>query len=147
MSTTPAPPAGPRLLRAPRLRAASRDDWAQLVRFCVVGSTGYVVNLVVFGLLVHVADAHHLPAAVGAFAVAWSCNFVFNKYWTFRSHRLSALHQAARYLAVSLAALALNLVILDLLVQAELPRLLAQAIAIAAVTPVNFLLNRRWSFR
>lgn len=113
----------------------------------MVGSTGYVVNLVVFGLLVHVADAHHLPAAAGAFAVAWSSNFVFNKYWTFRSHRLSALRQAARYLAVSLAALALNLVILDLLVQAEFPRLLAQAIAIGAVTPVNFLLNRRWSFR
>ena len=57
------------------------------------------------------------------------------------------MQQGARYLAVSLVALGLNLIVLELLVQAGMPEVPAQAIAIAAVMPVNFLLNRRWSFR
>jgi putative flippase GtrA len=48
---------------------------------------------------------------------------------------------------VSLLGLGLNLIVLQLLVQAGLRETLAQATAIAAVVPVNFLLNRRWSFR
>jgi putative flippase GtrA len=136
-----------RVLRAPNIRAARRADWQQLLRFCVVGTSGYLVNLAVFSLLVHAADLHYLAAAVGAFVVAWTNNFVLNKFWTFRRHELSAVQQGARYLAVSLVALALNLVVLELLVRAGSPEVPAQAIAIAVVTPVNFLLNRRWSFR
>jgi dolichol-phosphate mannosyltransferase len=136
-----------RVLRVPNIRAAKRADWHQLLRFCVVGASGYLVNLLVFSLLVHAADWHYIAAGVGAFVVAWTNNFVLNKFWTFRRHELSAVQQGARYLAVSLVALALNLVVLELLVQAGSPEVPAQAIAIAVVTPVNFLLNRRWSFR
>ena len=135
------------MLRAPNIRAARRSDWTQLLRFCVVGASGYLVNLVVFSLLVHAAGLHYILAAVGAFAVAWTNNFVLNKFWTFRRHELSAVQQGARYLAVSLVALALNLVVLELLVSAGSPEVPAQAVAIAVVMPVNFLLNRRWSFR
>ncbi len=143
------PPVLPRarVLRAPNIRRARRDDWQQLLRFCVVGASGYLVNLAVFSALVYALGAHHLVAAVGAFAVAWSSNFAFNKFWTFRRHGLSAVQQGARYLAVSLVALGLNLAMLEALVRGGLAEVPSQAIAIAAVMPVNFLLNRRWSFR
>ena len=135
------------MLRAPNIRRARRADWEQLVRFCVVGASGYIVNLAVFSVLVHGAGTHYALAAVAAFCVAWSNNFLFNKYWTFRRHELSTVQQGARYLAVSLVALGLNLLLLEFLVQAGMPEVPAQAIAIAAVMPINFLLNRRWSFR
>ena len=141
----PRPAAG--LLRVPDPRRARPADWAQLVRFCCVGASGYVVNLAVFAVLFHGLEAHHLLAAVGSFAVSWSSNFVFNKFWTFRRHTLPAHLQALRYLAVSLVALALGLAALEAMVSAGLDALAAQAIAIALVMPVNFLLNRRWSFR
>jgi putative flippase GtrA len=135
------------ILRVPDPRRARPDDWAQLVRFCCVGASGYVVNLAVFALLLHGANAHHILAALGSFAVSWSTNFVFNKYWTFKRHELPAHLQALRYLAVSLVALGLGLIALEGLVRAGLDALPSQAIAIALVVPVNFLLNRRWSFR
>ena len=135
-----------RLLALPDPRRAEAEDWAQLVRFCVVGFSGYLVNLGVFAALVSLG-AHHLGAAVGAFCVAWSTNFVLNKYWTFRRHGLSTLQQGARNLSVSLLALALNLALLEILIRAGLPEIPAQALAVAAVTPVSFLMNRRWSFR
>jgi putative flippase GtrA len=143
----PVPTAEARVFRVPDIRRAQREDWHQLVRFCAVGATGYFVNLALFTLLVHGAGAHYAISAVLAFCVAWTNNFLWNKYWTFRRHGLSAAQQGARYLAVSLVALGLNLLLLELLVQAGSPEVPAQAVSIAAVMPVNFLLNRRWSFR
>ena len=131
----------------PSIRRARRADWQQLIRFCVVGASGYLVNLVVFSVMVHELDLHYVVAAIGAFCVAWTSNFVFNKFWTFQQHGLSAVQQGVRYLAVSLVALGINLIILEALVRTGLPEVPSQAIAIAAVMPVNFLLNRRWSFR
>jgi dolichol-phosphate mannosyltransferase len=148
VSTTQHAPRSPgALLRPPRPGAARREDWAQLARFCLVGASGYVVNLAVFSLLVHVVGWHYVLAGIGAFTVAWLNNFALNKYWTFRRHQLSPLVQSARYLTVSLAALGLNLLVLHGLVQVGLSEVPAQAIAIVSVTPVSFLLNRRWSFR
>ena len=136
-----------RVLRVSSIRRAQWSDWQQLIRFCVVGASGYLVNLAVFSVCVHGLGAHYVTAAIAAFCVAWTSNFVFNKFWTFQRHGLSAVQQGARYLAVSLVALAMNLVVLEVLVRAGVPEVPAQAVAIAAVMPVNFLLNRRWSFR
>jgi putative flippase GtrA len=135
------------VLRVPNLRRAQRADWVQLVRFCVVGASGYVINLAVFSALVEGLRAHYFVGAIVAFCVAWSSNFCWNKWWTFKRHGLSAVQQAVRYLLVSLFALGLGLVVLHVLVVAGVPEVVAQAFAIASVTPISFLLNRRWSFR
>lgn len=117
------------------------------MRFCLVGTSGVAVNLAVFAALVEGAGMHHAPAAIVAFCVAWTTNFVLNKHWTFRRHGLSTLHQGVRNLSVSLVALGINLALLEILIRWGAPEVLAQLAAIAAVTPVSFLLNRRWSFR
>ena len=135
------------VFRIPRLGEVERDDWHQLLRFCLVGTSGVVVNLAVFSVLVTRWDVHHMVAATISFVVAWSTNFWLNKHWTFRRHGLSIVQQGARNLVVSLVALGLNLVLLYVLEKNGLSEILAQLIAIAVVTPVNFLLNRRWSFK
>lgn len=133
-----------------RLRAGLRKpgNWFQLVRFASVGASGYVINLAVYSALVHSADADYKLAAVGAFCVALANNFFWNRRWTFRAQDGHAGFQAARFVAVSLIALGFNLVVLYALVEgvdvAEVP---AQAIAIAAATPLNFIGNKLWSFR
>ncbi len=150
MATSDASQAKPprkRLFALPNLKGTKPEDWAQLVRFCVVGASGFVVNLIVYTTLVHPAGIHYMAAAVVAFIVAWCTNFMLNKHWTFRIHNLSTLQQGSRNLAVSLIGLAINLVILRLLVNVGLPKVPAQMVAVAALTPITFLLNRRWSFR
>src|SRR5262245_26690847 len=97
---TRAPRAAVAVLKVPNFRRASRSDWTQLLRFCTVGACGYVVNLAVYAALVRGLGVHYIPAAIAAFAVAWSCNFGCNKWWTFQRHGLSALEQAGRYLLV-----------------------------------------------
>ncbi|HVP02938.1 MAG TPA: GtrA family protein [Solirubrobacteraceae bacterium] len=146
----PAPRAAPAPLRL-RLRTGvrQRESWLQLLRFGVVGLSGYVVNIAVFALALQGAGMPYPLAATLAFLVAVSNNFLWNRRWTFRrdEHHRPVHHQAARFLTVSVAAFLAGLGLLTLLVEAagvqEVP---AQAIAIVAVTPLSFLANKLWSF-
>jgi putative flippase GtrA len=131
-----------------RVRAGIRHpgNWLQLVRFALVGASGYAVNLAVFAALVHLAGASPSVAATGAFAVAVTNNFAWNRAWTFRDHDGRARSQAARFLAVSLAGFVWNLAALDALVTTGMPSVVCQAIAIVTATPLTFLGNKLWTF-
>ena len=129
-------------------RALSRGhNWLQLAKFCAVGASGYVVNLLVYTLLLKGVGLHYMGAAVGSFLVAVSNNYWWNRHWTFRSDRGHFAYQGMRFLVVSLLALIANLIVLRLLVEVGVGKILAQAIAIVLVTPVNFIGNKLWSFR
>ncbi len=52
-----------------------------------------------------------------------------------------------RFLVVSLAALGLNLLLLQGLVAIGVGKIAAQAVAIILVTPFSFSANKLWSFR
>jgi putative flippase GtrA len=132
-----------------RIGAAARRpaSWMQLLKFGVVGGSGYVVNLIVFGILHGGLGMHHTVAAVGAFCVAVSNNFVWNRYWTFGPGDGHAAFQAVRFFMVSVAALAINLAVLEALVAGtSLGTLTAQAIAVAVAMPFNFVGNKLWTF-
>jgi len=122
-------------------------NWWQLSRFAAVGASGYVVNLAVFALLTEIAELHYVTAGIGAFVVAVSNNFALNRRWTFRASGEPRTAQASRFLIVSLCGLALNLVLLRVLVAGlGTPELVAQAIAVACVMPLNFAGNKLWTF-
>jgi putative flippase GtrA len=128
--------------------ALSRShNWLQLARFCAVGASGYVVNLAVFTLLLRGVGMHYLLAATGSFLVAVTNNYTWNRLWTFRGQRGHVAYQGLRFLVVSTLALVANLLILHLLVRLGLGEVVAQAIAIVLVTPLNFVGNKLWSFR
>ena len=142
---SPARDAGPHT----RVRAGlrRRHNWVQLLKFCAVGGSGYVVNLGVFALAFAVAGLHHLLAATVAFAVAVTNNFWWNRHWTFAARQGHVGFQAARFLTVSTGAFLLAAAILEVLVSAAgMPEIAAQAISIAAATPFNFVGNKMWSF-
>ena len=123
-------------------------NWLQLGKFLAVGMSGYVVNLAVFAFALKVLSVHHLVAATMAFCVAVLNNFWWNRHWTFGAGEGHAGFQAARFFTVSTIAFLIQITILavlvDLLDVQEIP---AQAISLAAATPVNFVGNKLWSFR
>jgi len=133
---------------ASRIGAAARRpaSWWQLAKFGLVGGIGYLINLAVFALLTGLG-VHHVLAAIGAFCVAVTNNFVMNRYWTFGPGEGPAHFQAARFFTVSLASLGLNIAVLELLISNQLTgELAAQAIAVAVAMPFNFLGNKLWTF-
>ena len=124
-----------------------RGNWGQLIKFCTVGASGYVVNLLVYLLLLEVVRLDFRLAAIGSFLVAVTNNYVWNRTWTFRDERGDVWAQAWRFLVVSVATLLANLVVLQALVSAGVGEIGAQAVAIVVVTPVSFTGNKIWSFR
>ena len=135
------------LIRRIHLGTREPANWVQLFRFALVGGSGYVVIVGVFALLNQVLDVYHLLAAVGAFCVAVTNNFILNRHWTFDAGDGHPGHQAAKFLTVSVAGLGVNLVLLAVLVSAGSPELPAQAAAVALSVPVNFIGNKLWTFR
>jgi len=141
--------------RAPLANGRSRagaalrrsHNWIQLAKFCTVGAIGYVVNLAVYTALLRGLDWHYLAAAACSFLVAVTNNYLWNRVWTFRHARGHIGYQGLRFLVVSTVALAANLLVLHVLVQLGVGKILAQAIAIVVVTPLNFVGNKLWSFR
>jgi dolichol-phosphate mannosyltransferase len=124
----------------------SHHNWLELGRFCVVGGSGYVINVGLFTLLYR--DLPYPIAFVLAFVVAATSNFVWNRVWTLNIEHGEPHVQYARFLAVSVLALAIDLVALALLVEvAGLHKPVAAAIAIVVATPISFLGNKLWSFK
>jgi dolichol-phosphate mannosyltransferase len=123
------------------------QNWLELVKFSVVGTSGYVVNLAVYVALLKGADLHYLPAAACSFVVAVSNNYFWNRHWTFRHRRGHLYYQGLRFLVVSLVALGLNLGLLRALVAIGVGKIVAQALAIALVMPFSFSANKLWSFK
>ena len=132
-----------------RLGAAARRpaSWWELIKFGMVGGSGYLNNLGVFAFLSGDPRLHHIVAAIGAFCVAFCSNFFWTRHWTFGAADGHAGFQAARFFAVSVAALLINLAVLQALVGGtSMGDLSAQAIAVAVAMPFNFLGNKLWTF-
>jgi dolichol-phosphate mannosyltransferase len=121
-------------------------NWLQLFQFGLVGASGYIVNLAVFAVVVGPLGIHHIPAAIIAFCVAVMNNFWWNRHWTFDAKQGHAGFQAARFFTVSVLALVINLIVLEILVRGGMGDLPAQAIAVAVAMPFNFVGNKLWTF-
>jgi dolichol-phosphate mannosyltransferase len=145
----PARPPAPIKLHV-RVRHGVRQthNWLQFVRFGAVGATGYVVNLGVFALCVHALGVDYRVSAVVAWVVSVLNNFWFNRHWTFGAKQAHPVQQGVRCFAVSLLAFGFTyLVLIGLVSGVGMPKVPAQAIAIAAGTPLNFVGQKLWSFK
>ncbi len=117
----------------------------QLIRFCVVGASGYLVNLVVYASLL-TAGVYYLVAATASFMVAASSNYALNRQWTFEAKQERLALQGLRALAVSALSLGANQICLLAFVAVGADHFAAQAVAILFVTPFSFVANKFWAF-
>ena len=129
---------------------AGEGKWAragQPIRFLIVGASGYGVNLGVFAALVRVGTPY-LIASVVSYFVSNALMYLGNRYFTFRLGHQGFWSAYLRYIVVGIAVVVLNAGVLALLVEvASLDATLAQALSLLLVTPVAFVLFKRWTFR
>jgi putative flippase GtrA len=137
-----------------RVRAgvSKSENWLQLVRFGVVGVSGYIVNTVTFWFCLHVIGLDYKVALPIAYLAGVINNFTWNSRWTFTHERGShTAVQGAKFLVVSTVAFGCNygLVVagvhwVHLFSQ---HKVVLNAIANILVIPVNFLGQKLWSFK
>jgi putative flippase GtrA len=119
----------------------------QPLKFLLVGAGGYAVNLGAFAALVE-SRTPYVAASVTAYFLSNALMYLGNRYFTFRLGHEGVLAAYARYSATGVLVAALNAALLTLLVEAiGLAPTLGQALSLLLLTPVAFVLNRRWTFR
>ena len=120
-------------------------NWIQLAKFGVVGAVGFAINIAIYQAALGLGA--HTAAAI-SFVISAGSNYWWNRHWTFVANKGSVALQGFRFYVVSGVAFGVNqlwlTVFLDWL---HWGKLVAQAVAIILVTPLNFLGNKLWSFR
>ena len=119
----------------------------QPLKFVLVGGGGYGVNLLAFAALLAL-DVAYIAASLAAFSAASALMYLGNRYFTFRLGHDGFWQAYLRYLLVGSIVAGLNAVLLASLVEwAGADPRVGQAFSLAALTPVAFVLNKRWTFR
>ena len=127
----------------PQLRARV----GQPFKFVLVGAGGYVVNLLAFAALFE-GGLRYVLASVTAYFISNVLMYFGNRYFTFRLAHAGFWSAYLRYLIVGLVVAGLTAGVLVFLVDAMgLHPTLGQALALLIVTPVAFVLFKRWTFR
>jgi dolichol-phosphate mannosyltransferase len=129
---------------------------SRFVRFALVGLTGVAIDM---GLLFLLSDPRTLgwgltrSKAIGAESAIIN-NFLWNDRWTFRDlvpeqrSSAAAFRRFLKFNSICLGGLVLNVLLLNVMFnELRMNRYVANAVAIAAVTAWNYLLNRALAWR
>jgi len=119
----------------------------QPVRFLIVGTGGYVLNVCTFTAL-FVLGTQYAVASVSAYLLSNVAMYLGNRYFTFELANDGFAAAYVRYLAVGMVVAALTALLLTFLVEGlgTDPRV-GQALALTTLVPLSFLLSKRWAFR
>jgi putative flippase GtrA len=120
---------------------------AEPAKFVLVGTAGYFINLGVFSAL-YAGGMAYLPASIISYFVANTAMYLGNRYFTFRLGHEGFWGTYVRYLVTGAVVGGLNVGILAALVEGTgIDPRLGQAISLLLITPVAFVLFKRWTFR
>ena len=120
---------------------------AQPIRFLIVGAAGYGVNLAVFTGLIGLG-MEYVTASIASYAVSNALMYLGNRYFTFGLSHEGFWAAYLRYMVVGSVVVGLNAGVLAALVEGTgLDARIAQAISLLVVTPVAFVLFKRWTFQ
>jgi dolichol-phosphate mannosyltransferase len=126
------------------------DSSKIFIKFAIVGSSGVVVNLGAFTLLVNSGLNKYIASPV-AIELSIISNFLLNNYWTFaeRNTRDNIHIKGLKFSLVSLLSLCISysvFVVLSLLLPDVVPQI-NQAAGIVPAMLVNYFFNAYWTFK
>ncbi len=119
----------------------------QLIKFCVVGGSGVVVDFGVTYALKEWARWNKYLANSCGFAVAATSNYILNRLWTFESTDPHIARQYLVFIGIALVGLAINNAVIYVIHgRMKLNFYLAKLFAIGVVTFWNFFMNYFFNF-
>ena len=120
----------------------------QFTKFCIVGSTNFVVDFIVYIILTRLLGVYYLAAAVISFIIAVSWSYFMNKKWTFRNKSPKISSQYLKFFSANAFGLVLNLLLMLALVELMgVYDVAAKVLVAVAIAFINFGLSRYWTFR
>ncbi len=131
---------------------------SKIGRYYTIGLAGLVINYVISFLLANdvanslrlLSNIWYIEASMIGIGMSTAFNFFFNKYWTFEDRRFSAASTARQFLSflgISALGALIQIFILYVLVENDLPYRLALVIAVSVASMSNFVLYKKITFR
>ena len=123
----------------------------QFVKFGLVGVSNTLVYYACYSVLVHFGCHYALANGIG-FVISVLNSYLWNSLFVFKKgegrKRSSAATLAKTFVSYALTGLLLQTLLLHLLIDvAGLSKYVAPLLCVCVTTPLNFLLNKFWSFR
>lgn len=123
----------------------------QFLRFCAVGSVGFVIDAGILQLLVSGTAMNPYVARIFSFLGAASATWLMNRHYTFNVEHRATRSEWARYIALMLLGAAVNYGAFAIAISTwELARAqpwLGVAVGAIAGLAINFLTSQRVAFR
>ena len=127
-------------------------------RYYTVGISGLVINYIVSFLLANdvansirlLSNEWYLEASIIGAIISMTSNFFLNKYWTFEDKRFEVRSTARQYLSfigMSAIGLIIQISLLYYMVENFVPYRMSLIISIAVATTINFILNKKFTFK
>jgi len=127
-------------------------------RYYTVGLSGLIINYVISFLLANdvansirlLSNVWYLEASIIGVAISSTSNFFLNKYWTFEDKRFdveATARQFVSFIGVSAIGLCIQISLLYYMVENLVPYRISLIVAIAVATTINFVLNKKLTFR
>lgn len=124
-------------------------ETTRVFRFAAIGTLNALITAIVIWLMMHIADFNYMLSNIVAYVIAQTNNFVWSKYWIFPTNRKSnTWRQALLFLiAFGLAYGAQFLFLIGLVEGLNCNEYLAQFFGLFVYGSVNFLMNRKITFK
>ena len=117
--------------------------------FIIVGWMGFALQLTALALLTALAQWSWLPATIVAVELAVVHNFIWHERVTWADRRVARLARFVRFnIATGITSIGGNIALMAVYAGVlGLPPVIANAIAVATMSLVNFFVADRWVFR
>lgn len=124
-------------------------ETTRIIRFAIIGTLNALITAATIGILMGLCGVHYLASNIAAYVLAQTHNFLWCKYWIFPSDKKSnTWRQVLLFLiAFGMAYLAQFLFLILLVELLGCNEYLAQFLGLFVYGAVNFLMNRRITFR
>ena len=122
----------------------------RIFRFAVIGTLNALITAFVIWLMMNELSYDYIPANITAYIVAQIHNFIWCKYWVFPTEdKKNNLWQQVLFFAMAFGiAYSAQFIFLIILVEAgDVNEYLAQFLGVFIYGTVNFITNRKLTFR
>ncbi|MFQ6129253.1 MAG: glycosyltransferase [Candidatus Hadarchaeaceae archaeon] len=133
-----------------RLMRAGGES-SRLLKFCLVGASGVVVNLGLLWILTEIAGLFYLVSAAFSIETSILSNFVLNELWTFRDRTRSTSgipKRASKFNLIGIVGFVINLVIIGALTELlGMHYMISALFGIAGAMLWNYVMSAMWTWR
>jgi len=120
----------------------------KFLKFCIVGSSGMVVDFGTTWLLKEKVKINKYIANSTGFILAATSNYLLNRFWTFHSENSKIATEYISFVLISLFGLGINNLVVYLLTEKlKFNFYISKLFAIGVVTLWNFSMNYLITFR